>query len=66
MVSAGAGGAAGQDLAPLAQVLAQLGGVLIVDELGLIHTELANFSALAVLLGGSSLIKSHDSNSFLE
>ena len=55
MVGAGAGGAAGQDLAALGQILTQLDGVLVVDILGLIHTELADLSALAVLLRGSGL-----------
>ena len=49
MHGADAGGAAGQDLAPLGHETAQLGGVLVVDEGGLIDAELANFSALAVL-----------------
>ena len=49
MHGAGAGGAAGQDLAALGHEAAELGGVLIVDHLALVNTELANLSALAVL-----------------
>lgn len=49
MHCANAGGAARQDLAALGDVAAELCGVLVVDIGGLINTELANFSALAVL-----------------
>ena len=56
MHSANAGSTTRQDLAALGHVTAKLGGVLIVDEGSLINTELANFSALAVL--GIVLIES--------
>ena len=47
MHGAGAGGAPGQDLAPLRGVAAQLGGVLVVDALHLVHAEGADLAALA-------------------
>ena len=56
MHCANAGGTTRQDLAALGHVTAELCGVLIVDEGSLINTELANFSALAVL--GIVLIES--------
>ena len=56
MHSANTGGAARQDLAALGDIAAELCGVLIVDRGCLINTELANFSALAVL--GIILIES--------
>ena len=56
MHGADAGSAARQDLAALGHEAAELGGVLIIDERGLVHAELANFSALAVL--GVVLIES--------
>ena len=47
MHGAGAGGAAGQDFGPLGSEPAQLGGVLIVDALHLVHAEGADLAALA-------------------
>ena len=55
--SAGAGGAAGQDLGPLRSEPAQLGGVLIVDALHLVNAEGADLAALAA--AGSSVITFH-------
>ena len=49
MHRAGTGRAARQNLAALGQVAAETGSVLIVDKGALVHTELANFSAFAVL-----------------
>ena len=46
MHGAGAGGPAGQDLGPLRQETAQLGRVLIVDVLDLVHAEGADLAAL--------------------
>ena len=49
MHGAGTGGAAGQDLAALGQEPAELRSILIIDERGLVHAELANLPAFAVL-----------------
>ncbi len=57
MHCAGAGGAAGQDLAALGHIAAELSGILIVDAGGLVYAKLADFSALAGL--GIVLIESH-------
>ena len=47
MHGAGAGGAAGQDLSALGSIAAQLGSVLIVDALDLVHAEGTDLAALA-------------------
>ena len=57
MHGAGAGGAAGQDLGPLGSEPAQLGGVLVIDALHLVHAESADLTALAA--AGSSVITFH-------
>ena len=44
---AGTGGTAGQDLAALGQVTAELSGVLVVDGGHLVHAESANLLTLA-------------------
>ena len=49
MHGAGAGCTAGQDLAALGHVAAELSSIFVVDKSALIGTELANFSALVVL-----------------
>ena len=49
MHSAGTGGTAGQDLGALADEAAQLGGVLVIDVLALVHAELADLAALAAV-----------------
>ena len=46
MHGAGAGGSAGQNLGALGNEAAQLGGILVVDILALVNTELANLFAL--------------------
>ena len=46
MGSAGTGGTAGQDLAALGQVTAELSGILVVDVLDLIDAEAAYLLAL--------------------
>ena len=46
---AGAGCTAGQDLAALGHVAAELSSIFVVDKSALIGTELANLSALVVL-----------------
>ena len=56
MSSAGAGGAAGQDLAALRSVAAQLGSVLVVHMLDFVDAEAAYLFPLA----GTSLIVHHD------
>ena len=56
MHGANTGSAARQDLAALGHEAAELCGVLVIDKGGLINTELAHFSALAVL--GIVLIES--------
>jgi hypothetical protein len=56
MHSTNAGSAARQDLAALGHIAAKLCGVLVIDIGSLINTELANFSALAIL--GIVLIES--------
>ena len=56
MMSAGTGSATRQDLAAFGQETAKLRSVLIIDRLALINAELANLSALMILL---ILIKSH-------
>ena len=48
VLCASAGNAAGQDLAALADELAELGGVLIIDEINLVRTEDADLLSLAV------------------
>jgi hypothetical protein len=50
MGGAGSGGAARQNLSALRQETAQLSGVLVVYMVVLINAELANFSALTVLV----------------
>ena len=48
MVSAGAGHTAGEDLASLGDETAQLGHVLVIDELSSVHAEAAHlFASLA-------------------
>ena len=64
MHCAGSGGTAGQDLAALGHITAQLCGILIVDAGGLVNAKLANFSALAIL--GIVLIKSRSCILLLE
>src|SRR5699024_2046590 len=56
MHGAGAGGAAGQDLAALGDEAAQLGGVLVVNMLALVHAELADLLALPGRGGASGTI----------
>ena len=56
MHCAGAGSAAGQDLAALGHEAAELSGILVIDSGSLIYAKLANFSALAVF--GIVLIES--------
>jgi hypothetical protein len=46
----GTGGSAGQNLAALGHVAAKLCSILIVNVLALVNTELAHFSALAILV----------------
>ena len=46
MGCAGTGGTAGQNLAALGQVTAELGGVLVIDAGHLVHAERANLLAL--------------------
>jgi hypothetical protein len=53
---AGTGGTAGQNLAALGQVTAELAGVLVIDAGHLIHAKCANLSALA---GANTLFVSH-------
>ena len=53
MHRAGTGGSAGQDLRTLGDEAAQLGGVLLVDILGLVNAELAHLFALAVGAAGA-------------
>ena len=48
MHGAGAGGPAGQDLGALGNEPAQLGGILVINVITLVHAELANLLALAV------------------
>ena len=45
MESAGAGDAAGDDLGPLAHILAQTGNILVINVLDMIHAEAANLAA---------------------
>ena len=59
MHGAGAGGSPGQDLGPLGDVAAQLGGILVIDGLALVHTELADLAALAVHGTAGSLFTFH-------
>ena len=56
MHCAGAGSAAGQDLAALGHEAAERSGILVIDSGSLIYAKLANFSALAVF--GIVLIES--------
>ena len=57
MGSAGTGGTAGQDLAALGQVTAELSGILVVDVLDLIDAEGTN---LLPLVAWTSLIVHHN------
>src|SRR5699024_10430444 len=50
VMRAGAGHAAGQDLAALGHILAQAGSILVVDVLDLIHTKSANLAAATAAL----------------
>ena len=50
MHGAGTGGSAGQDLAALGHIAAKLCSILIINVLALVNTELAHFSALAILV----------------
>ena len=56
MLGAGAGRAAGQDLAALGRVAAKLGSILEINARNLVHAEVTNLSALA----GPSSIIGHD------
>ena len=51
MHGAGTGHSAGQDLASVRNILAQLGSILIIDVLDLVGTELADLSAASVVSG---------------
>ena len=59
MHGAGAGGSAGQNLGPLGNEAAQLGGILVVDVLALVHAELADLLALAAGAPGGSIFAFH-------
>ena len=59
MHGAGAGRAAGENLAALRKEPTKFSGVLVIDERRLVHAELANLSAAAGLRIGSILIKRH-------
>ena len=65
MHSTGTGGTAGQDLGALADEAAQLGGILIIDMLALIHAELANLTALTAVATGRSIFTFHSHGKFL-
>lgn len=65
MHGAGAGGPAGQDLGPLRNEAAQLGGILVIDILALVDAELANLLALAAGAPGGSISRSIAMEEFL-
>ena len=59
MHSTGTGGTAGQDLGAPADEAAQLGSILIIDMLALIHAELANLLPLADAAACGSVFTFH-------
>jgi len=61
MHSAGTGGSAGQNLATLGKIAAELCGILVIDRLSLIYAECANLSALAIA-ASHVLLVGHCSN----